>query len=90
VVQPDFVTQMVNTIVRSALDVGASCIVTACPMCQMNLEVRCNLERQIPIIPSSQMLTLAMHLAPLKHQKMFAQHPVDPRPLLRSTGLIRL
>lgn len=87
-VQTDFVTQMLTTIVRSALDVDASCIVTACAMCQMNLEVRCNLERQIPIIPFSQMLTLAMHLEPLKHQKMLAQHLVDPRPLLRSIGLI--
>jgi heterodisulfide reductase subunit B len=88
VARPDVVTPMVNNIVRGAIDAGANCIVTACAMCQMNIEVRCNLKEQLPIIPLSQMLTLAMHLEPLKHKKMLAQHLVDPRPLLRSIGLI--
>jgi hypothetical protein len=57
-------------------------------MCQMNLEVRCDLKRQLPIIPLSQMLTLAMHLEPLQHKKMLYQHLVDPLPLLRSIGLM--
>jgi hypothetical protein len=54
----------------------------------MNIEVRCNLKEQLPIIRLSQMLTLTMHLEPLKHKKMLVQHLVDPRPLLRSIGLI--
>jgi heterodisulfide reductase subunit B len=88
VARPEIVTLMVNKIVRDALDAGANLIVTACAMCQMNIEVRCNFKEQRPIIPLSQMLTLAMHLEPLKHKKMLVQHLVDPRPLLRSIGLI--
>lgn len=84
--KPKAVTPIVNGIIQNAIDSGAQCIVTACSMCHLNLEVRCNLKSQIPTLHFSELLCLALGTS--KHKKWFSRHLVDPRPLLRSIELI--
>ncbi len=86
-VRPETVTGLVNEIIRSAVAAGADCLVTACAMCQLNLEVRCTLEARIPVFHFSEILALA--LGATDYEKWFTRHLVDPRPLLFNRGLIR-
>ncbi|MBF0396227.1 MAG: hypothetical protein HQK78_05610 [Desulfobacterales bacterium] len=86
-VRPEAVTEMVNKIMKGAIDVGAECIVTACMMCHMNLEIRCTIKRPIPIFHLSELLSF-MSGSPITHSSM-SKHIIDPMPLLRAKGLIR-
>ena len=86
VARPDVVTTMVDEINRGAKSVGAECIITACAMCHLNLEVRCSLKQKIPTLHFSEILSLA--LGTKEHKGWFSRHLVDPRPLLKSKGLI--
>ena len=84
VARPDIVSPMINRIVRGAMDAGAECIVTACAMCYMNLEVRCTLKQAIPILHFSEVLSLALGTA--NHKNWFSRHLINPGPLLKSKG----
>ncbi len=84
--KPVVVTHMVNDIVQKATKTGAECIVTACSMCHLNLEMRCNLENRIPIFHFSELLSLAM--GSTRHKDWFSRHLVDPVPLLNAKQLI--
>jgi heterodisulfide reductase subunit B len=86
VARPDVVTPIVNTIVQDAMDAGAECIITACAMCHMNLEVRCTVKSPIPIFHFSEILSLAMGTE--IRNSWFARHLINPVPLLKSRGLI--
>jgi len=86
VARPDIVTPIVNRIISGARDMGAECIITACAMCHLNLETRCNFKQAIPILHFSEVLSLALGIGDYKD--WFARHLVDPRPLLKSKGLI--
>ena len=85
VVRPDVVTRMVNQIVANADLNQADCIVTACAMCHMNLEVRCSLSRPIPVLHFSELLSLAMGAAP--DNGWFERHLIDPLPMLKAKHL---
>ena len=82
----DVVTPLVNEIIESAVAVGAECMVTACAMCQLNLEIRCTWEPKLPIFHFSEILALS--LGAQDYEGWFTRHLVDPRPLLQSRGLI--
>jgi heterodisulfide reductase subunit B len=60
VAKPAVVTPMVNRIMQGAIDAKADCIVTACAMCQLNLEIRCSLKDQIPTFHFSEILSMAL------------------------------
>ena len=90
VARPEVVMPMVNNIMSGAAKAGADCIVTACAMCQMNLEVRCTLERPVPIFHFSEILALALGLGEDKHREWFSRHLVDPVPLLKTLGFLRV
>ncbi len=87
VVRPDVVTDMVHEIVGNAKYSGADCIVTACAMCHMNLEIRSEAEENaLPIFHFSEILSLAF-----QHEgtdAYFARHLIDPRPMLKQCQLI--
>lgn len=87
VARPDVVTPLVDGIIQGAQDVGTDCIITACAMCHLNLEVRCSLKKTIPTLYFSEVLSLA--LGTDEYKDWFSLHLVDPRPLLRSKGLIQ-
>jgi len=89
VARPEVVTPMVNEIIQGALGAGADCIVTACAMCHMNLEVRSTLKEPVPVLHFSEILSLALGLGGKdEHSGWFARHLVDPRPLLRAMHLL--
>jgi heterodisulfide reductase subunit B len=76
----------VNEIVASAVAVGAHCLVTACAMCQLNLEVRATAEPKIPVFHFSEILALA--LGAEDYEDWFTRHLVDPRPMLQELALV--
>ena len=62
---PETEERLSETIIDSALEAGADCIVTACQMCQMNLEVcRKNRKKNLPVLYFTQIMGLAMGLKP--------------------------
>jgi heterodisulfide reductase subunit B len=84
--RPDVSTPLVNEIMASALASGAQVIVTACAMCQMNLEIRCSIRTNIPTLHFSELLALV--LGADDYPGWFNHHLVDPRPVLSEAGLI--
>jgi len=86
VAKPDLITSVVNEIVKGAINAGADCIVTACSMCHLNLEVRCSLKTKIPTMHFSELLSLS--LGTESHEKWFAKHLVDPKPIFQCAGII--
>jgi heterodisulfide reductase subunit B2 len=86
VARPEIAEPMINRLVQGALDAGAECLVTACAMCQLNLEIRCSLKTRLPTFHFSELLSLA-YRRPF-NKAWFAKHLVDPTPLLRRRGLI--
>lgn len=84
--RPDVVTPLVNEIMESAMTEGAECLVTACAMCQLNLEIRCTLEQRLPIFHFSEILALA--LGARDYEGWFSRHLVNPQGLLQSRRLI--
>ena len=89
VARPDIVTPMVNEIIEGADRANADCIVTACAMCHMNLEVRCSLKEKVPVLHFSEVLSLALGLGEKKQKGWFSRHLVDPRPMLKKIHLFR-
>ncbi|MGM0642770.1 MAG: heterodisulfide reductase-related iron-sulfur binding cluster [Thermodesulfobacteriota bacterium] len=86
VAKPDVATEVVNMIIKGAVDSGAECLVTACAMCHLNLEIRCTLKEPIPTLHFSELLSMA--LGEDDHKRWFPRHIVDPVPLLKRRGLI--
>jgi heterodisulfide reductase subunit B len=67
---------------------GAACIVTACPLCQANLDTRQEsaTHAAIPIFYFTELLGLAMGLPDTG--KWFKKHIISPSELLKSLGLL--
>lgn len=86
VAKPQLAEKVVTQIVSKAMDAGAECLVTACSMCHLNLEIRCGLENPIPVLHFSELLSMALDAPDQK--KWFPRHIVDPVPLLKARGLI--
>ncbi|MGD9368370.1 MAG: heterodisulfide reductase-related iron-sulfur binding cluster [Desulfobacteraceae bacterium] len=86
VVRPDVVTDMVRKILANAKHARADCIVTACAMCHMNLEVRSAAKAALPIFHFSEILALAFQHADT--DAYFERHLIDPRPMLKQYHLI--
>jgi len=80
----DVVVALVNKLVQAAEEAGANCIVSACGMCQINLDTR-QKDHHMPIFYFTELLGLALDLPGTDN--WFKRHAVDPRPLLRSVGL---
>jgi heterodisulfide reductase subunit B2 len=89
ITRPDVVTPLVNQIVDDAVQAGADVIVTVCELCQINLEIRCTLQKKVPIMPITQLLTLALSAGDAGTlDNMLSHLVVDPRPVLHSKGLL--
>jgi len=88
VTNPAIAKQLVQKIASSALEVGADAIVTACPLCQSNLDARQqkpNGMDTIPVFFFSELTTLAFRSDRVK--QWCKKHLVDPSGLL---GKLRL
>ncbi|OGP71409.1 MAG: hypothetical protein A2Y80_07580 [Deltaproteobacteria bacterium RBG_13_58_19] len=78
---PEIVSPLVNEIIDSAAAAGADCLVTACAMCQLNLEIRNTRKTKIPIFHFSEILALA--LGAEDYEEWFVRHLVDPLPVIK-------
>jgi heterodisulfide reductase subunit B len=77
---------MVTRILDMADEAGAQAIVTACPLCQTNLEIRRkNLNEGMPVFYFTELIGMAMGLPDSKN--WLDKHLIDPVPLLRSMSI---
>jgi len=91
----DIVRRLVNRLFLMAVEAGADCIVTACPLCQANLDTREAEAAQVfqqnynlPVYYFTELLGLAMGLSGI--DSWLGRHIVNPRGLLEEKGLLRL
>jgi heterodisulfide reductase subunit B len=87
ITKTDIVLRLSSGILAAARDAAADCIVTACPLCQLNLDMRQrDIERKqrerfgLPVLYFTQLLGLALGLS--EHDLGLRSLFVDPRPLL--------
>jgi heterodisulfide reductase subunit B len=89
IVAPDIVRKLVGKIVDAASKVGADAIVTACGICQANLDMRQARKsgsHPLPIFYFSELSALAFGTTHLK--QWLAKHLVDPSELLNRLKLL--
>jgi len=89
----DIVRQLVNRLFTMAVEAGADCIVTACPLCQGNLDTReaeavqtFKQNYNLPVYYFTEFLGLA--LGSTEISKWLGRHIVNPRELLAEKGLL--
>jgi heterodisulfide reductase subunit B len=82
----DIVSKMVSKIMSMAREAGANCVVTACPVCMANLDMRASDNVRLPVFYFTELVALALGLQ--GPDTWFKLHNVDPRPLMKSLALI--
>jgi len=83
--RPDVVQNLVGRLVERAREAGAQALATACPLCQVNLEMRQPSKDKMPAFYFTELLGLAFGLPEAK--QWWRKHLIDPRPVLRAAGL---
>ena len=78
----DVVENLVGRLADRAREAGAQALVTACPLCQVNLEMRQTGDDKVPALYFTELLGLAFGLP--ETSKWWSKHLIDPRPLLRN------
>ena len=81
----DVVQNLVGRLANRAREAGAEAIVTACPLCQVNLEMRQTIEPKIPAFYFTELLGLAFGLPDAN--TWFSKHLIDPRPILERVAI---
>lgn len=88
----DIVAELVNGLFERAEEAGANCIVTACPMCSGNLEMRqvpgrfsFKLRHRMPVFYFTELLGLAMGLP--ETELWLKKHLIDPMPLVKEAAI---
>lgn len=81
------VQTLVSRLSSRAQEAGADALVTACPLCQVNLEMRQTEEPKMPAFYITELLGLAFDLP--EARTWWSKHLIDPRPLLRSLDLAK-
>lgn len=85
--QPKVARRLVSRLAERAREAGAQAIVTSCPLCQVNLEMRqSGSDGRMPIFYISELMGLAFGLQ--ESRSWWPKHLIDPRPVLRTAGLI--
>ncbi len=82
----DVVAHMVGRLIERAREAGAEALVTACPLCQVNLEMRQPKGSNMPILYFTELMGLAFALSETK--KWWSKHLIDPVPYLKQCGLL--
>ncbi len=86
VVRPDAVSKVINKIFESAISMGAECIVTACSMCHLNLEIRGSIKNKLPVFHFSELIALS--IGEEAHLNWFKRHIINPLPLLKEKKIL--
>jgi heterodisulfide reductase subunit B len=84
----DVVIKLVGDICDSARNSGADVIVTACPLCQANLDMRQSGKDKIPIMHFSELLGIALGVEPGTAGKWLKRHLVSPSGTLKKLSLV--
>lgn len=85
----DIVLKLSSRLITHAREVGADLIAVACPLCHTNLDARqfqMGLEQPMPVLYFTQLAALALGLP--EKAAALNKNLVDPRPLLRSKGIL--
>lgn len=81
----DLVEKFSTEIVSMAQRAGADAIVTACPLCFVNLDTRQQTAEPLPIFYITEVMALYMDADGAR--SLLKRHQVSPAPLLRSKGM---
>jgi heterodisulfide reductase subunit B2 len=81
----DVATRLVSGLAAHAREAGAEALVTACPLCQMNLEMRQADRPAVPIFYFTELMGLAFGLP--EADEWWPKHLIDPRGVLSAAGL---
>jgi len=84
----DIVSKLVGDICQAASESGAVAIVTACPLCQANLDMRQPGAEKIPILYFSELLGLALGVEGQTVKSWLKRHINSPQEILKSQNLI--
>jgi heterodisulfide reductase subunit B len=87
--RPDIVLKLSGDLIKHAREAGADVIAVACPLCHTNLDARqfqMGLEEPLPVLYFTQLMALALELP--EEAVALDKNLVDPRPLLKSRGLL--
>jgi heterodisulfide reductase subunit B len=82
----DIATRLVSSLAQHAREAGAEAIVTACPLCQMNLEMRQADKAKMPIFYFTELMGLAFGLADAR--SWWGKHLIPTTPVLSAAGLM--
>jgi heterodisulfide reductase subunit B len=89
----DIVVRLSGKLLQMAKEAGADCVVTACPICQANLDTRqaeisktLGKNTRIPIFYFTELLGLALGSG--EADKWLKRHIVEPRNLLKAHNLL--
>lgn len=78
--------ELVRKIIDNAHELGAQAVVSACPLCQSNLDMYQSNSQPLPVMFFSELTALA--LGSLQGNKWFGKHMVNPSGLFEKLGLI--
>jgi heterodisulfide reductase subunit B len=81
----DVAARLVNRLVARAREAGAEAIVTSCPLCQLNLEMRQSDGAQMPLFYFTELVGLALGLD--EARSWWGKHLIDPTGLLQALNL---
>ena len=81
----DIVEKNVSRLAAHALEAGAAAMVTACPLCQVNLEMRQTSPQKMPAFYITELVGMALGIADT--DKWWRKHLIDPRLVLDQAGL---
>lgn len=81
----DVVQNLVGRLASRAREAGADAIVTACPLCQVNLEMRQTAEPKLPAFYFTELLGLAFGLP--EANTWLSKHLIDPKPILERVAV---
>jgi heterodisulfide reductase subunit B2 len=82
----EVVVKMVDKLMTMAREAGANCLVTACPVCMANLDMRASENVRLPTFYFTEVVALALGLE--GPARWFKMHNVDARPFLEGIGLL--
>ncbi len=89
ITKTDVALELSARILENARACGADLIVTACPLCQVNVESRqmqMGLDFEIPVLYITQLMVLAFGMGEKKAE--LNKNIIDPRPVLRERGVL--
>ena len=86
--RPDIVIKLVGDICQAATDAGAVAVVTACPLCQANLDTRQPGPEYMPILNFSELLGLALGVDGKTTNSWWKRHINSPVNILKTQKLI--